>query len=206
MQSFSYNSDLLSGSLQVRECRIIAELLIEQATPEQWDTALYTDNRLQKKSKATAKRIGHALRKRLELLDSILWRYIRDGDLELATQTCFAATLERNLLFIEFIETVVADAFSTKIDHLALWQWQDFLDESSLRDPRIANWSESSRKKMGQTVIRMLAEYGLLSSNRTLKLQSVRVRPELRTQLEESQRSRTLSCMSIAQPQRSAFS
>ena len=59
---------------------------------------------------------------------------------------------------------------------------------------------------MGQVVFRMLAEYGLLSSNRTLKLQSIRVRPELRTQLEDSQRLRTLSCMSVAQPQRSAFS
>lgn len=206
MQPFSYNSDLTSGSLQVRECRIVAELLLDQATPEQWDTALYEDNRLQKTSKASVKRIGSALRKRLELLEPIFWRFIRDGDLELATQTCFAATLERNLLLTEFIESIVADAFTTSTDHLAAWQWQDFLDERNQRDPRIAKWTESSRKKMGQVVFRTLAEYGLLSSNRTLKLQSVRVRPELRTQLEDSQRLRTLSCMSVAQPQRSAFS
>lgn len=206
MQSFSYRSDLLSGPLQVRESRTIAELLLDQVTPEQWDTALYQDNRLQKNSKITAKRVGDALRKRLERLDPIFWRFIRDGDLELATQTCFAATLERNLLLTEFIESVVADAFTTNADQLAAWQWQDFLDECSQRDSRIAKWTESSRKRMGQMVFSILAEYGLLSSNRTLKLQSVRVRSELVTQLEDSQCSRTLSCMSIAQPQRLAFS
>lgn len=206
MQPFSYSSDLLSGPLQVRECRTIAELLLAQVTPEQWAAALYQDNRLQKNSKITAKRVGDALRKRLERLDPIFWRFIHDGDLELATQTCFAATLERNLLLTEFVETVVADAFTTSADQLASWQWQNFLDESSQRDPRIAKWTQSSRTRMGQMVFRTLAEYGLLSSNRTLKLQSVRVRPELRTQLEDSQRSRTLNCMSIAQPQRLAFS
>lgn len=206
MQPFSYNSDLLSGPLQVRECRIIAELLIEQVTPEQWDVALYEDNLLQKTSQATIKRISNALRKRLELLEPIFWRFIRDGDLELATQTCFAATLERNLLLVEFIENVVADAFATSSDQLATWQWQDFLDERNQLDPRIANWTESSRTKMGQTVFRMLAEYGLLASNRNLKLQNARVRPELRTQLEDSQHLRTLNCMSVAQQQSSVFS
>lgn len=206
MQPFSYKSDLLSGPLQVRESRIIAELLLEKVTPAQWDAALYEDNRLQKNSKITAKRFGDALRKRLERLDPIFWRFIRDGDLELATQTCFAATLERNLLLTEFVESIVADAFTTSTERLASWQWQDFLDECSQRDPRIATWTEASRTRMGQMVFRTLAEYGLLSSNRTLKLQSVRVRPELRTQLEDSMRSRTLNCMSIAQPQRLAFS
>ena len=206
MQPFSYNSDLLSGPLQVRESRIIAELLLDQVTPTQWNVAIYEENCLQKNSKITAKRFGDALRKRLERLDPIFWRFIRDGDLELATQTCFAATLERNLLLTEFVESIVADAFTTNTERLASWQWQDFLDECSQRDPRIATWTEASRTRMGQIVFRTLAEYGLLSSNRTLKLQSVRVRPELRTQLEDSMRSRTLNCMSIAQPQRLAFS
>lgn len=201
MQAFSYKSDLLSGPLQVRECRIIAELLLEQTTTEQWDKALYQDNCLQKNSQATAKRIGSALRKRLELLEPTFWRYIRDGDLELATQTCFAATLKRNLLFIEFIETVVADAFLTNTNQLSVWQWQDFLDDRCQRDPKLIKLSESSRKKMGQNVFRILAEFTLLSSNRTLTLQPVSVRPELSSQLLEKNHSRILNCMSIAKSQ-----
>ena len=80
MQEFSYDSDLIGGSLLVRESRVIAELLLEQANEEQWKQAIQTENRLQKRSPATAKRQAGALRKRLERLDEPFWRALRDGD------------------------------------------------------------------------------------------------------------------------------
>jgi hypothetical protein len=198
MQTFSYDSDLIGGSLQVRECRIIADLLLRGASPEQWQEAIQQQNLLQKRSPASAKRIAQALRKRLERLDTPFWRAMRDGDDELATQVAFCAALERNLLLVEFIETVLKDAFVTRAEVLEPYHWGDFLEDRSYRDPAIETWTESSRKKMGQVIYRMLAEVGLLRSTRSMKLQHLLVRPEVRALLEDSYRQRIKACLEVS--------
>lgn len=198
MDSFRYDSDLIGGSLMVRESRLIAELLLDKASPEQWQAAIGQQNILQKRSPASARRIAQAIRKRLERLEAPFWRALRDGDEELATQTAFVAALERNLLLVEFIEAVVHDAYLTRAGTLETYHWQEFLDDRSHRDASIDGWTDSSRKKMGQVVYRMMAEVGLLASTRSMRLQNLLVRPELRSLLENSGRQRILSCMMIS--------
>ncbi|MAL32983.1 MAG: hypothetical protein CMG84_06035 [Marinobacter sp.] len=198
MQEFRYDSDLIGGSLLVRECRIIAELLLEQADEERWQQAIYIENRLQKRSPATARRQARALRQRLERLDEPFWRALRDGDDELATQVAFVAVLERNLLLVEFVETVLRDAFILRAEKLAQYQWLDFLEDRAHRDPAVADWTDSSKKKMGQVVFRILAEVGLLQSTRSLRLQNILVRPEVNVLLEDSRRSRIKACLNVS--------
>ncbi|WBU42640.1 MULTISPECIES: DUF1819 family protein [Marinobacter] len=198
MQEFSYDSDLIGGSLLVRESRVIAELLLAQADEEQWKQAIQVENRLQKRSPATAKRQASALRKRLERLDEPFWRALRDGDDELATQVAFVAALERNLLLVEFVETVLRDAFILRAEKLAQYQWMDFLEDRAHRDPTIGTWTESSKKKMGQVAFRILAEVGLLQSTRSLRLQNILVRPEVNVLLEDSRRYRLKACLNVS--------
>ncbi|WP_217632569.1 DUF1819 family protein [Marinobacter sp. AC-23] len=158
MQEFRYNSDLIGGSLLVRESRIIAELLLDNASEAEWKQAVILDNRLQKRSPATALRQARALRQRLELLDQPFWRALRDGDDELATQVAFVATLERNLLLVEFVETVVRDAFLLQAESIARYSWLDFLEERTDRDSSITGWAESTKKEMGLVVFRSCAK------------------------------------------------
>ncbi|MCC4272196.1 DUF1819 family protein [Marinobacter nauticus] len=198
MQEFRYDSDLIGGSLLVRECRIIAELLLEQADEERWQQAIYIENRLQKRSPATARRQARALRQRLERLDEPFWRALRDGDDEFATQVAFVAVLERNLLLVEFVETVLRDAFILRAEKLAQYQWLDFLEDRAHRDPAIEGWTESSKKKMGQVAFRILAEVGLLQSTRSLRLQNILVRPEVNVLLEDSRRYRIKACLNVS--------
>ena len=198
MQEFRYDSDLIGGSLLVRECRIIAELLLEQTDEEGWQQAIYSDNRLQKRSPATARRQARALRQRLERLDEPFWRALRDGDDELATQVAFVAALERNLLLVEFLEIFVRDAFILKTEKLAQYQWMDFLEDRAHRDPTIADWTESSKKKMGQVAFRILAEVGLLQSTRSLRLQNILVRPEINVLLDDSRRYHIKACLNVS--------
>jgi hypothetical protein len=198
MQSFSYDSDLVGGSLMVRESRVIADLLLQGATAEQWHAAIQQQNLLQKRSTASAKRIAQSIRKRLERLDTSFWRALRDGDDELATQVAFCAALERNLLLVEFIETILKDAFVTRAEVLESYHWTEFLEDRSHRDPALDSWTESSKKKMGQVVLRMLAEVGLLESTRNLKLQNLIIRSEVRRLLDDSYRNRIKACLEVS--------
>ena len=198
MHSFHYDSDLIGGSLQVRESRVVADLLLQDASPEQWHEVIQQQNRLQKRAPASAKRVAQAIRKRLERLDAPFWRAIRDGDDELATQVVFCSALERNLLLVEFIETVLKDAFVTRAGVLEPYHWNEFLDERSHRDSTITTWTESSRKKMAQVVYRMLAEVGLLKSTRNMKLQNLMIRSEVRVLLDDSYRYRIKACLEVS--------
>ena len=198
MHSFHYDSDLIGGSLQVRESRIVADLLLQDASPEQWHEVIQQQNRLQKRAPASAKRVAQAIRKRLERLDAPFWRAIRDGDDELATQVVFCSALERNLLLVEFIETVLKDAFVTRAGVLEPYHWNEFLDERSHRDSAITTWTESSRTKMAQVVYRMLAEVGLLESTRNMKLQNLMIRSEVRVLLDDSYRYRIKACLEVS--------
>jgi BrxA len=198
MIEFSYDSDLIGGSLQVRESRIVSELMLENASDEQWHQAVIVDNRLQKRAPATAKRIAQSIRKRLERMEPEFWRALRDGDEDLATQVAFCAALERNLLLVEFMERVVRDAYVTHAEKLELYQWGDFLDDSAHRDSAIYDWTASSKKKMGQVVFRMLAEVGYLKDTRSLQLQNIIIRPEVKAMLTDNYKQRLLDCMNIS--------
>jgi hypothetical protein len=55
-------------------------VLLQHASPEQWQEVIQQQNRLQKRTPASAKRVSQALRKRLERLDAPFWQAIRDGD------------------------------------------------------------------------------------------------------------------------------
>lgn len=198
LQTFKYDSDLIGGSLQVRESRVVAELLLKGVEQEEWTRAIQDENRLQKKTPATARRLGRALKQRLENVEAPFWQALCDGDDELATQVAFVATLERNLLLVEFMEEVVSDAYRIHAEKLELYQWLDFLEDRSNRDSSIADWSDNSKKKMGQIVFRILAEVGFLDSTRSRKLRNVVVRPELSQLLDNSHRDRIKACINVS--------
>ena len=182
----------------VRESRIIAGLLLENAPQDEWDRVILEENILQKRSSASARRNAQAIRKRLERVEPGFWRALRDGDEELATQVAFCAALVRNLLLVEFIEQIVSDAYKTQTDKLDLYLWADFLESCAHKDYRIHDWKLSSKEKMGQVVFRILAEMGYLESSRSLRLQRVIIRPELKIMLEDSSRQRIKTCMEVS--------
>lgn len=203
INQFHYHGDMTGGSLMVRENRIVADLLMNNVTPEQWDVAIRVENVLQKRAIASAKRYASAIRKRLERLDPEFWKALRDGDNELATQVAFCAVLERNLLLVEFMETVLRDAYVTQFEKLNTFMWGDFLEDMSHRDPTICAWKESTKKKMRYVAFHMFAEVGYLKSTRSLALQHVVVRPEVKTLLDEHYKHRIKRCMEVSSQMRS---
>ena len=182
----------------VRESRVIAGLLLIGVTPEQWDEAIRLENVLQKRTQATATRNATAIRKRLERLGPDFWLALRDGDDELATQVAFCGVLERNLLLVEFMEEVLRDTYISMAEKVDAFTWMEFLEDRSHRDPAICDWKQSTRKKMGQVVFRILAEVGFLRSSRSFELQHVVVRPEVRIMLEDHHKQRIKKCIEVS--------
>ena len=194
----TYNAEISAGSLMLKESRIIAKLLLNGADQKQWHRAIIVNNILQKKAPSSAKRQSKLLRNRLELMPAELWRMVIDGSKEMATQALLAAAIKHSRLLGDFMDKIVRQHHKTFNNHLTVRDWTAFLSECEHRDFTVSSWSESTKKKLGQVVFRILAEAKYLDNTRSLILIPVRVIPEVHSLLSKTKEDYVLRCMKVS--------
>lgn len=189
-----FNAEISAGSLLLPESRRLARLLRTKPTPEAWDAALYQDNLLQKKP-ATAKRQATLIRKRLETLDAQAWHLIADGDAETASQLLLAGAIRHSSLLGEFLRTVYGPALQRLDAQLTPVVWESFLTDCAQQDPAVGQWAASTRTKLYQVVMRILAETKYLASTRQPLLTPPMLHPVVKQQLIRLGAQDTLNVM-----------
>ncbi|MDB6134353.1 MAG: hypothetical protein JWM59_2596 [Verrucomicrobiales bacterium] len=180
-----YSADLTAGSLKPRESRVIAGLLLDKATEEQWRTAIVGENRLQSRTSATALRLSRLIRSRLEEFDDGLWLMVRDGSKPLATQALLAAAVKDSALLRDFLELVLREEHRLFRTHLSSGVWAPFLELCQSRDPAMPVWREATRKRLRSSVFQILAQGGYLTDTTSRELRRVTILPELQAYLED---------------------
>lgn len=191
-----FNAEISAGSLLLPDSRRLARLLLAQPTAAEWDAALFQDNLLQKKP-ATAKRQATLIRKRLETLDASAWADIAQGDSELATQLLLAGAIRHSLLLSEFLRTVYRPALQRFETRLNPHAWEAFLADCAQHDPAVATWAVSTRTKLYQVVIRILAEARYVASSRVPTLTPPMLHPGVAQHLRRLGASDTLQVMDL---------
>ena len=177
-----FNAEISAGSLLLPESRRLARLLRTKPTPGAWDAALYEENLLQKKP-ATAKRQATLIRKRLETLDAEAWNLIADGEAEIASQLLLAGAIRHSSLLGEFLRTVYGPALQRLDAQLTPVVWESFLTDCAQQDPAVGQWAASTRTKLYQVVMRILAETKYLASTRQPLLTPPMLHPVVKQQL-----------------------
>lgn len=194
-----YNAEISAGSLMPRESKRVAALLLTVPDVAAWWHAIEVENVLQKKTPATARRQATLIRKRLLTLDAEAWAMLVEREKEVATQLLLAAAIKHSQLLGDFVRSVYADRQRRLETHLAPIVWQDFLVECAHRDPAVANWSESTRAKLFQVVVRILVEAKYLDSARSMKLTPRSLHPDVRRYLSARHDTQVLDCLERAQ-------
>jgi hypothetical protein len=189
-----YNAEISAGSLMLPESRRIAKLLRERPTPDQWDAALKDENLLQKKP-ATARRQARLIRNRLETLDDEGLRLVIEGDGELSAQMLLAAAARHSLLLSDFLRDVYGADLRRLERTLSHRQWEAFLVECEHRDPAVGTWAATTRAKLFQVIVRILAEAKYLDSARRMSLTPPMLHPKVRTHLNRLGDATTLARM-----------
>jgi uncharacterized membrane protein YeiB len=190
-----YNAELSAGSLMPLESRRIAALLLTHPTAEQWDSALKNDNLLQKKTMATARRQSRLIRNRLQTLDDQGLELIANGGQEVCLQMLFVAALKHSQLLADFLRTVYAERLRGMETHLAAKDWESFLIECNHRDEAVLAWSDSTKAKLFQVLVRVLAEAKYLESTRGMKLTPQSVHPDVVRYLKTRNETKLLALM-----------
>lgn len=189
-----YNAEISAGSLMLPESRRIARLLLTHPTPEQWDEALMSENLLQKRP-ATARRQARLIRNRLVTLDGDGLQIVAEGDGELSTQVLLAAAARHSLLLSDFLRDVYGADLRRLERTLSHRQWEAFLVECEHRDPAVGTWAATTRAKLFQVIVRILAEAKYLDSARHMGLTPPMLHPKARAYLNRLGDAATLARM-----------
>lgn len=177
------------------ESKRIAQLLIEKPDAAAWSKAIDLDNILQKKTPTTARRQAALIRKRLDTLDAQAWGMIAEREKEVSIQLLLVAAVKHSQLLGEFMRHVYVVRQRSLELTLAPTDWHDFLAECAHHDPAVAGWSESTRAKLLQVIVRILVEAKYLASSRSLKLTPQSLHPEVRRYLHTHHETYVLDCL-----------
>lgn len=177
------------------ESRKLARVLLQYPSEEAWAEALKQDNVLQKKTPATARRQARLIRNRLETLDEAGWQLIAEGNNEIATQMLLSAAIRHSQMLGDFLKDVYAQSLRRLEHSLNPRSWDAFLIECAHRDAAVSTWADSTKKKLFQVIVRILAEAGYLDSTRKMNITPPMLHPTVVTYLKRLGDRQTLACM-----------
>jgi hypothetical protein len=174
-----YRADIGGGTLMLLESRKVAALLLQGVSDAHWRNAIEVENVLQKTSTAAAKRIASLIRARLETMAKDIWSVVRDGDRDAAMQAMFVASIKHSPLLGDFIDLVVRERFQGFHDTLPKSLWPEYLEICRSRAPDVPIWKDSTAKKLGVHVYRILFEVGVLTDAKSYRLRRLVVQGEI---------------------------
>ena len=190
-----YNAEISAGSLLPLESRRIAALLLSKPDQTAWQHAIETENILQKKTPATARRQAQLLRRRLSTLNAQAWQMMIERESEVVIQLLLASAVKHSQLLGDFMLRVYADRQRRLEPALASIDWQDFLAECAHHDATVAEWSDSTKAKLFQVIVRILAEAKYLESARSMRLTPQSLHPDVRRYLSTHHETYVLDCL-----------
>lgn len=193
-----YNAEISAGSLMLAESRRVARFMLTHPDRASWLDALKNQNILQKKSPATARRQARLIRNRLETLDEHAWQMVAEGEQELALQVLLAAAIKHSRLLGDFLRDVVTGHLRRLEHTLSPADWDAFLADCARRDAAVETWSATTRAKLLQVVLRILAEARYLESTRSLRLTPPLLHPEVLRYLRARPESAVLAAMELS--------
>lgn len=190
-----YNAEISAGSLLPLESRRVATLLLSDPDASAWLHAIETENILQKKTPATARRQARLLRRRLTTLDAQAWKMITERESEVVLQLLLAASVKHSQLLGDFMLRVYAYRQRRLEPSLAPSDWQDFLVECAHHDAAVTGWTGSTKVKLFQVIVRILVEAKYLENSRSMKLTPQSLHPDVRRYLSTHDEHYVLDCL-----------
>ena len=160
--------------------------------------AIEVENILQKKTPATARRQARLLRRRLTTLDATAWQMIAERESEVVTQLLLAAAVKHSQLLGDFMRNVYAGRLRSLESTLVASDWDGFLAECAHHDDAVSGWSELTKAKLFQVIVRILAEAKYLESARSMKLTPQSLHPDVRQYLKNHREAYVLACLERA--------
>ena len=180
------------------ESKRLAGLLLTHPSEAAWTDAIEVQNILQKKTPATARRQAALIRKRLQTLDAAGWQLLVSREAELVYQLLLASAIKHSRLLGDFMLQVYAQRQRKLEQSLSALDWHGFLDECAHHDSAVAKWSESTKAKLFQVIVRILVEAKYLDNPKSMKLTPQSLHSDVLRYLRNKGEDYVIECMERA--------
>jgi Putative inner membrane protein (DUF1819) len=164
----SYNLSFTAASLRPELVRIIAERYLVAGD---WDLArdqILSSNALQCRSRSSAIRLERELRQRLTTLTPDQITLVAHATAEDRAAIAWLAACKRIPFAFDFAVEVLRDKLAAHDPVLRPSDYEGYVESKGLSQPEIAQLTTSSKNKVRQVLLRMLAEAGLLTDGTAL--------------------------------------
>ncbi|MCG2712037.1 MAG: DUF1819 family protein [Elusimicrobia bacterium] len=198
MKELHYKANITAGALLIPESRKIADLMLRQVSVEEWKKAIEEENILQKLSVSSSRRVASFIRARLGMMDSDLWKMVRDGDGILTTQALFSSAIKHCRILGDYLDIVVREQFRKLEDKLTPALWDEFIISCKQRDPSMEDFPPSTAKKMRSVVHKILVEVGYLQRAHNWTLKRIEIVPEIMDYLKKNNEFYILKCIQVS--------
>lgn len=195
MKVKDYLGDLIGGALMIADSRTIAEVLLKQLSEDDWKKLIIEENILQKKSSHSAIRNARTIRVRLQPMGEKFIVDLLQSSERVYIQLLMVAYLVNSPIVVDFMQQSLADARRAYKTSISMDAWQDFMNDRIRAIPDLANYSDSSLKKMGSNTIKTLVDSGYLNTSRKRELQAVYLLPEVKNWLIDLNREDLIPVM-----------
>lgn len=172
--SVPYNGSLTREQFLFYETRTVAKLIAEGLTDEEIILKVFSENLFQYPTERMLKNIATVCLKRLHAMgDRDLIKVVANSPVEVSKQVCLYAIMKQNRIMWEFMITVIGEkyrqmdyAFSDRDINVFFMRLQE-------QDDLVAEWKESTIKKMKSVIKRILIENDYLDSGKAQQLNPV---------------------------------
>ena len=157
-----YSTSLTGAGFRLYEFKVTVSLIEEGLTDDEIRRKVFEEDLFQQKASSTTRSFPYIL-KRARALDDQLRKYVLEESNQMAKQINFYAIMKTDLLFYEFIDEII----KIKLQNSDLiYEKKDiniFFNEKADHNEKLANWSESTLKRLKSSYNRLLLEIGYLS-------------------------------------------
>ena len=177
-----YSTSLTGAGFRFFEFKLIVNLVEEGLTDEEIREKVFEENLFQQKASSTTRSFPYIL-KRARVLDDQLRQYVLEESNQMAKQINFYAIMKTDLLFYEFMNEVIKNKLQ---NNDLIYEKKDlniFFNEKSDDNEKLANWSESTLKRLKSSYNRLLLEMGYFSKLSSTDLIPVQIDDLLRDYL-----------------------
>lgn len=183
--SSNYNGGLTREQFLFFETRTVASLMVQGLERDDIAKKIKDENLFQFPTERMITSITKTCLQRIDALDSdTLVALLATATADVAKQVNLYAMMKQNLLVWDFMTTVIAEKYRTQEFEFSRKDLNVFFLRLQEQNDSVANWSESTIKKIKQVLTHTLVECEYLDSFRAAKLNPISIAPELEDEIK----------------------
>lgn len=181
-----YNGGLTREQFLFYEIRTVSRLTLQLHASEEIIKRVAEENLFQFPTERMISNITRVCLKRIEALasDELVY-HLANAPVDVAKQINLYAMMKDNLLVWDFMTTVIGEKFRTQELEFSRKDLNVFFFRLQEQNDAVAAWSDGTVNRIKQVLTKCLVECEYLDSNKSERLNTISISPELEDAIRE---------------------